>query len=69
MNELDLEAVSVVSLAELLRPKMLDDIIGQEQLLGPQGRLRLMLAKGVLGSNYFLGSARHWRNYDCSPSC
>ena len=55
MNEVDLDAVLVVPLAELLRPKMRDDIVGQEQFLGPQGRLRLMLTKGVLGSIIFWG--------------
>ena len=55
MNELDLGTVPAAPLAELLRPKTLDDIVGQEQLLGPQGRLSLMLAKGALGSIIFWG--------------
>ena len=37
-------------LAELLRPKTLDEVVGQESLLGKNGRLRLMLAHGNLGS-------------------
>ena len=37
-------------LAELLRPKTLDEVVGQDDLLGPDGRLRLMLVKGNLGS-------------------
>ena len=55
MSEFDFETVPAAPLAELLRPKTLDDIVGQEQLLGPQGRLSLMLAKGVLGSIIFWG--------------
>jgi putative ATPase len=37
-------------LADQLRPKSLDDVIGQQHLLGPQGTLRRMLASGRLGS-------------------
>ena len=56
MNELDLEATPVAPLAEILRPKTLDDVVGQAPLLGPQeGRLRLMLAHGSLGSIIFWG--------------
>ena len=55
MNELDLEAAPAAPLAEILRPKTLDDVVGQAPLLGPQGRLRLMLAHGSLGSIIFWG--------------
>ena len=55
MNKLDLETVMAPPLAELLRPKMLDDVVGQEHLLGPQGRLRVMLALDALGSIVFWG--------------
>ncbi len=55
MNELDLESGLAAPLAELLRPKTLDNVVGQEQLLGPQGRLRLMLAHDALGSIIFWG--------------
>ncbi len=37
-------------LADRLRPQSLDDVIGQEQLLGPDGTLRRMIASGRLGS-------------------
>ena len=37
-------------LAELLRPKDLSEVVGQEALLGPQGRLRRMLDAGQLAS-------------------
>ena len=43
MNELDLQAAQVTPLAEILRPKTLDDVVGQQPLLGPQGRLRFCL--------------------------
>ena len=55
MDELDLEAAPAAPLAEILRPKTLDDVVGQRPLLGPQGRLRLMLANGSLGSIIFWG--------------
>ena len=37
-------------LADRLRPKSLDDVIGQQHLLGPDGTLRRMIASGRLGS-------------------
>ena len=37
-------------LADRLRPRSLDDVIGQSHLLGPDGTLRRMLASGRLGS-------------------
>ena len=37
-------------LAERLRPRSLDDVIGQQHLLGPDGTLRRMIASGRLGS-------------------
>ena len=42
-------------LAEILRPQSLDDVVGQDALLGPAGQLRLMLATGKLGSIIFWG--------------
>ena len=39
-----------VPLAEALRPRTLDDVVGQDGLLGDDGRLRLMLARGNLAS-------------------
>ena len=50
MEELDFGMAQPVPLAELLRPKTLDEVVGQESLLGKGGRLRLMLAHGNLGS-------------------
>ena len=37
------EADANAPLAELLRPKDLSEVVGQEALLGPQGRLRRIL--------------------------
>ncbi|NBW04422.1 MAG: AAA family ATPase, partial [Alphaproteobacteria bacterium] len=42
-------------LAEILRPQSLDDVVGQDALLGPGGQLRLMLAHEALGSIIFWG--------------
>ncbi|NVN35481.1 replication-associated recombination protein A [Komagataeibacter swingsii] len=37
-------------LADRLRPTTLDEVVGQDHLLGPQGSLRQMLARGSLAS-------------------
>src|SRR6201986_4319223 len=37
-------------LADQLRPRSLDEVIGQRHLLGPDGSLRRMIASGRLGS-------------------
>ena len=50
MEEFDFGMAPAAPLAELLRPKTLDEVVGQESLLGEDGRLRLMLAHGNLGS-------------------
>ena len=50
MEELDFGMAPPAPLAELLRPTTLDEVVGQESLLGKEGRLRLMLAHGNLGS-------------------
>jgi putative ATPase len=42
-------------LADRLRPRTLDEVIGQQHLLGPDGALRRMLASGRLGSLIFWG--------------
>ena len=67
MNELDLDTPAQpgqdaegqvdanAPLAELLRPKTLSEVVGQEALLGPQGRLRRMLDAGDLASSIFWG--------------
>ena len=51
MNELDFGmADDAVPLAERLRPQRLADVVGQEGLIGPEGRLRRMLDAGNLSS-------------------
>ena len=67
MNELDLDTPAQsgqqaegqvdanAPLAELLRPKTLSEVVGQDALLGPQGRLRRMLDGGDLASIIFWG--------------
>ncbi|PLP60653.1 AAA family ATPase [Mesorhizobium loti] len=42
-------------LADRLRPKTLADVVGQEQLTGPDGALSRMIASGSLGSMIFWG--------------
>ncbi len=42
-------------LADRLRPQSLDDVVGQDQLLGHGGALRTMLDSGSLGSVIFWG--------------
>ncbi|SFQ56750.1 putative ATPase [Roseivivax halotolerans] len=42
-------------LADRLRPRTLAEVIGQDQLLGPDGPLRVMLDAGSLGSIVFWG--------------
>jgi len=42
-------------LADLLRPTRLDDVIGQEHLVGPDGIIRKLLATGFLHSMIFWG--------------
>ncbi|NDG50257.1 MAG: replication-associated recombination protein A, partial [Rhodospirillales bacterium] len=37
-------------LADRLRPANLDEVVGQQALLGPTGALRAMLARGSLPS-------------------
>ena len=42
-------------LADRLRPKTLDEVIGQEQVMGPDGPLGVMLKSGSLSSLIFWG--------------
>ena len=62
MTQLDLETgmppgatEGSAPLAELLRPGSLDAVVGQDALLGPDGRLRRMLDAGDLASIIFWG--------------
>lgn len=42
-------------LADRLRPKTLQEVVGQEQVMGPEAPLGVMLASGALGSIIFWG--------------
>jgi len=42
-------------LADRMRPSSLDEVVGQQQLVGPQGVLRALLARGELPSMVFWG--------------
>ncbi|MGB8558755.1 MAG: replication-associated recombination protein A, partial [Pseudolabrys sp.] len=42
-------------LADKLRPQKLDEVVGQDHLLGPDGALTRMLATRSLGSLVFWG--------------
>ena len=42
-------------LADRLRPQKLADVIGQDQVLGPEAPLGVMLASGSMGSLVFWG--------------
>ena len=45
-------------LAERLRPRVLDDIVGQDHLVGPGAPLRVLIESDRLPSMDFLGTAR-----------
>jgi len=52
----DIETVEGMSpLAERLRPKSLEEVVGQEHLTGPDGTITRMIASGTLGSMVFWG--------------
>ena len=60
MSQLEFDSPATVDggyapLAELLRPTSLDEVVGQQALLGPEGRLRRMLDGGGLASIIFWG--------------
>ena len=46
----------LIPLAERLRPRLLDEIVGQKHLTGPDGILRRLLINGSLPSIIFWGS-------------
>ena len=49
------EAAAPKPLADRLRPKRLDDVVGQDHLLGPEGPLGKMIAARRLSSIVFWG--------------
>ncbi len=50
-------------LAERLRPRTLDDFVGQEKLLGPNGPLRRAILQNTIPSMIFWGPPGCWKNY------
>lgn len=54
-GEVRTEGTQSRPLADRLRPKKLMDVIGQQQILGPEGPLTVMLASGALSSLIFWG--------------
>lgn len=50
-------------LADRLRPSALEDIMGQDHLLGEGGPLRLMADSGKMTSFYSVGAARLRKNH------
>ena len=42
-------------LADQLRPKTLDDVVGQTHILGPNGLLRRIIASGTIPNMIFYG--------------
>lgn len=55
MNLFQTHYEEVKPLSLRLRPKQLDEIVGQEKLLGKQGVLRKLIEKGELGNAIFFG--------------
>ena len=49
---------SLAPLVEVLRPKKLDEVVGKDGLLGPDGHLQLTLAQSNLGSIILWGPSR-----------
>ncbi len=49
-------AIENIPLPELLRPKTLDEFLGQEHLVGPQGPIRKLLENRTINSMIFWGS-------------
>ncbi|MBW2522742.1 MAG: AAA family ATPase, partial [Deltaproteobacteria bacterium] len=55
MTRESLFAANAPPLADRMRPRSLDDVVGQRQLVGPQGVLRSLLDGGELPSMVFWG--------------
>ena len=54
-----------IPLAEKLRPKVLDEVIGQDKTLASDGQLKSMVKSGQLSSIIFWGTWS-WENHSCS---
>ena len=55
-------------LADRQRPRTLDDVVGQPHLLGPDGALRRMLARGSLASLILWGGPGRRQDDDRAPA-
>ena len=53
--EHSLEPEGLRPLADMLRPKILDEVVGQDHLVGPDGSLQRMIASGKIASLIFWG--------------
>ena len=51
-------------LAEKLRPKNFDEIIGHDKILSKTGSLKRIIKKAIV-IFYTLGACRLWENYNC----
>ena len=49
------EAAAAAPLADRLRPRALDEVVGQEHLTGPEGAIGRMVAAGKLSSMILWG--------------
>jgi putative ATPase len=52
-------------LAERVRPQTLDDLIGQEHLVGEHGVLRRAIRAGSIPSMILWGASGSWKNNHC----
>ena len=50
-------------LADRMRPKTLDEFVGQEHLVGKGKPIRRMIEKKNNHIYYILGATGHWKNY------
>ena len=51
-------------LAEKLRPKNFDEIIGHDKIFSKTGSLKRIIKKAIV-IFYTLGPSRLWQNYNC----
>jgi len=59
-----LETSAPTPLAEALRPATLEDVVGQDHLIGAEGPIGRMLAQYD-----FMGTAWCWKDNDRATSC
>ena len=59
----------VAPLPEALRPRTLEEVIGQSHLLGEGKPLRLAFQSGKPHSMIFLGATGCWKNHSGQTDC